>query len=108
MRNKRPLVLLLLACCLAQPVFGARVIGMPDCGGWVRDSKERSSDRAWLLGYLSGLSSMHEFFGKNDNPLAKISSSNQIYVWMDNYCQKSPLKNVADGAETLFLELQQK
>ena len=108
MRNNRPLVLLILACCLAQPAFGAKVFGIPDCGEWVRNSRERPADRAWLLGYVSGISFMHEIFGKTDDPLGKLSSANQVYVWMDNYCQKNPLKNVADGAEALFVELRQK
>ena len=108
MRNKRPLVLLLLACCLAQPALGAQVFGVNNCGDWIRTSKERPFDRGWLIGYMSGLSFMYEAFGKKDDPLSKVSSGNQIYVWMDNYCQKNPLKDVANGAETLFLELQQK
>jgi hypothetical protein len=61
MRNKRPLVLLLLACCLAQPALGVAqpasgvtIFGRPDCGVWL--SKQRETDKAWLLGYVSGIS----------------------------------------------------
>ena len=100
MKNKRPLMLLLLACCLAQPVFSAKVFGVPDCGEWL--SKTREPDRAWLLGYISGLSTTNRLGG---DPLAKVNSAQQIFVWVDNYCQKNPLKDVADGAQALFFEL---
>ena len=108
MRNNRPLVLLLLACCLAQPVLGVAqgvtIFGRPDCGVWL--SKQRETDKAWLLGYVSGisLSEMGGLSGARD-PFGKISSVEQIYIWMNNYCQKNPLKNVGDGAFSLYLEL---
>ncbi len=108
MRNKRPLVLFLLACCLAQPVLGVAqgvtIFGRPDCGVWL--SKQRETDKAWLLGYVSGISmsEMGRLSGQSD-PLGKISSAEQIYIWMNNYCQKNPLKNVGDGVFSLYLEL---
>ena len=108
MRNKRPLVLLLLACCLAQPVLGVAqgvtIFGRPDCGVWL--STQRETDKAWLLGYVSGISmsEMGRLSGQSD-PLGKIRSAEQIYIWMNNYCQKNPLKTVGEGAFSLYLEL---
>ena len=108
MRNNRPLVLLLLACCLAQPVLGVAqgvtIFGRPDCGVWL--SKQKETDKAWLLGYVSGISMSEQggLSGRSD-PLGKISSAEQIFIWMNNYCQKNPLKNVGDGAFSLYLEL---
>ena len=111
MRNNRLLVLLLLACCLAQPVFGVAqpasgvtIFGRPDCGVWL--SNQRETDKAWLLGYLSRISlgEMGGLSGARD-PFGKISSVEQIYIWMNNYCQKNPLKNVGDGAFSLYIEL---
>ena len=104
MRNKQPLILLLLACCLAQPASGVTIFGRPDCGLWL--SQQRETDKAWLLGYVSAISvsEMGRISGRND-PFGKISSTEQIFVWMNNYCQKNPLKNVGDGAFSLYLEL---
>jgi hypothetical protein len=102
MRNKRPLVLLLLACCLAQPALGATVFGTPDCGEWLSGKKGNELDKAWLIGYLSGISVANP---KEGDPLGKISSSEQIFVWMNNYCQRNPLKDISDGANRLFSEL---
>jgi hypothetical protein len=76
---------------------------MSDCGQWVSISKSNSSLRAWLLGYLSGLNSGQEV--TKSDPLDKINSSQQIFLWMDNFCQKNPLKNVQEGANTLYFEL---
>ena len=111
MRSNRPLVLLLLACCLAQPALGvaqpalgATIIGRPDCGVWL--SKQRETDKAWLLGYVSAISWSEQgrLSGASD-PLSKISSVEQIFVWMNNYCQKDPLSNVGAGAFSLYIEL---
>ena len=104
MKNNRPLVLLLLACCLAQPASGVTIFGRPDCGLWL--SQQRETDKAWLLGYVSGISMSEQggLSGRSD-PLGKISSAEQIFIWMNNYCQKNPLKNVGDGAFSLYLEL---
>lgn len=105
MKNKRPLMLLLLACCLAQPVFGAKVYGVRDCGEWINRKKNVYSElsvQAWLAGYMSGLSMAHPL---NDNPLGKTNSVDQIFLWMDNYCQKNPLNDISDGGDALFIEL---
>ena len=102
MRNKRPLVLLLLAFCLAQPALGATVFGTPDCGEWLSGKKGKELDKAWLIGYLSGISVANP---KEGDPLGKISSIEQIFVWMNNYCQRNPLKDISDGANRLFSEL---
>lgn len=38
------------------------------------------------------------------NPLGtSIKSADQLIVWMDNYCQKNPLKTVNEGATDLYL-----
>lgn len=83
---------------LAQTGFGGS-----DCGEWVRTPTE--GKRQWLLGYMSGLSTMHYLNRRNDDPLDKINSADQIYVWMDNYCKANPLKTVRTGGQELFIEL---
>jgi hypothetical protein len=76
MRNKRPLVLLLLACCLAQPVFAQATYGEPDCGRWA--TRKREPDKAWLLGYLSGFNLWQTARPKEDI-LKQIGSAEQIF-----------------------------
>lgn len=108
MKNKRPLMLLLLACCLAQPVFGAKIYGVRDCGEWINRKKNPYSElavEAWLAGYMSGLSVMHHLNGNKNDPLGKTNSVDQIFLWMDNYCQKNPLSDIPDGGNALFIEL---
>ena len=82
--------------------------GAYDCGEWVTESKSTGSIRTWLLGFMTGLNAMHELNGRNDDPLNKINSAKQIYVWMDNFCQKNPLKTVSSGGVDLFIELMKK
>ena len=88
---------------LLNPAQAVITFGIPDCGQWVNNKTE--TRKTWLLGYMSGLSVMHELNKNRDDPLKKINSAQQIYLWMDNYCQKNPLKDVSDGGAALFIEL---
>jgi len=103
MKNKRPLILLLLACCLAQPVFGQALFGNFDCGQWV--SAKTETRKAWLLGYMSGLSSGTNPDGKQMDWLNKVNSAEQIYLFADNYCRANPLRKIEFAAIALYLEL---
>lgn len=95
----------LMACCLGSATAQTTTsIGAPDCGQWVKQSNP--SDRWWLLGHLSGMNVLHDLAGlKPANPLRTLSSADQAYLWMDNYCKANPLKSVDDGALSLFTEL---
>lgn len=58
------------------------------------------------MGYLSGMNMVWDGEKKlPHDPLAKLNSDDQAYVWMDNFCQKNPLKNLSEGAVILFFEL---
>ena len=56
MRNKRPLVLLLLACCLALPVLGVAqgvtIFGRPDCGLWLSKLNEKTPQMHEICVYI--------------------------------------------------------
>ena len=111
MQIKQKLILCVFACSLVQPVFGATAIGARDCGEWTNRKKDKFaalSAQGWLGGYMCGLNAMHEYSGNKDNPLSKITSTDQIYLWMDNFCLKNPLANIADGGDALFIELMKK
>lgn len=81
------------------------VRGASSCGLWVKNretnSLERSSDLAWVLGFLSGIS-----MGSTVNVFKDIRDSESLVLWMDNYCKANPLKDVAAGSVALVLELQ--
>jgi hypothetical protein len=108
---KKVLIFLFIACSLLQPVLGAWTYGVRDCGQWINRKKDAYSELAitgWLAGYMSGLSQMHALNGRKDDPLKKATSADQIFLWMDNYCQKNPLNDLVDGGDALFLELMKK
>lgn len=86
----------------ATAASAAVMFGAPDCGQWI--ATNRGSDRVWLLGYLSAKNGDWTHETKKD-VLEQLNSADQIVLWMDNYCKANPLKNVATGAEILFLEL---
>ncbi|CAQ71566.1 hypothetical protein [Cupriavidus taiwanensis] len=77
------------------------IFGNIDCGKWVRTPN--NTQKTWLLGYLSGLA--QGLSKPGFDPLNKLNSAEQAYLWMDNYCATHPLKSEADGAEELWFEL---
>jgi hypothetical protein len=85
--------------------YGKLIFGNYDCGQWF---VIREPAKAWLLGYLSGINAMMANDKINYDPLKKLNSAEQAFLWMDNYCKANPLSSVVDGASDLYLELQKK
>jgi len=108
LKSKKILSGIALVMVFLNPVQASTTWGVSDCGEWVNKSKNTPSMRTWLLGFMTGLGVMHELNEKTDDPLKKLNSAEQMYVWMDNFCQKNPLKTVTLGGVNLFLELRNK
>jgi hypothetical protein len=108
-KTRTPLskVALVLAFSLWMPSANSQastVFGSPDCGQWV--AEKTPTRRTWLMGYLSGLNNLHDLLNqKPKNPLDALSSADQAFLWMDNWCKANPLKSVSNGAIDLFIEL---
>ena len=105
---KNKLTIYLITCVLlTQPAFSQVIIfGGNDCGQWMTNSKSSPYMRGWLLGYMSGLNA--GLSSAKDDSLNKINSAEQIFLWMDNFCTKNPLKTLNQGGNTLFFELNTK
>lgn len=110
MNNQKIVAVLSIMACssitAAQAAEGSTSIGRPDCGRYILSSS--SEHKAWVLGYLSGVNQMLEGktpSGKPSNPFRTLKSTEQLYLWMDNYCKKNPLENVTFGALALLIEL---
>ena len=89
----------LIPCAHAQTMFGGA-----DCGTWVKQGS--TADKAWVIGYLSALNAAWVIDGKRPyDPLGSLSSADQAFLWMDNYCRSKPLSQVSAGARQLFQEL---
>jgi hypothetical protein len=95
--------LIAVLCCASFPSFGQSVtyFGGVDCGAWI--NRNSQTQQAWLTGFLSGMNS--SLANPKNDPLAKLISADQIFIWMDNYCQKNPLETVWSGAHKLYREL---
>ena len=94
-----------------QPVFGQVIFGGSDCGQWVNSQAEHR--KAWALGFMSGMSMATHYFGTPTDKaigdwLNKVNSADQILLFIDNYCQKNPLKRVESAGFALYFELTSK
>ena len=110
--NKKLAIVLTTFVLLTQPVFGQAIFGNPDCGQWV--SSKTDARRAWVLGFMSGMSMATFLYGTradyktNGDWLDKVNSADQIFLFVDNYCQKTPLDKVGTAGMALYLELTKK
>jgi len=75
-----------------------------DCGEWVkaRKLKRSSPHEARLVGLLDGMAvgRMVEIWKAQGSPMGK----EQVYLWMDKYCQANPHSRIVIGAEELANE----
>jgi len=87
----------------------ATIFGGYDCGQWVKRSQQparKALQEAWLLGFLSGMNVTYELAGSGPrDPLGTLNSADQAFVWMDNFCQANPLRQLDGAALELFAEL---
>lgn len=91
----------------ATPSTGTTSFGLPDCGQWAM--KNRPGADIWFSGYLSGLNMMFNIATDKSsrayNTLDSLSSMDQAFAWMDNWCKANPLSSLDEGAVSLFVEL---
>lgn len=81
-----------------------RVEGSSDCGIWVKTRKENRAIlfEMRLMGLLDGVAMgrLIDIWGAQGVPMSK----EQVYLWMDKYCQLNPLSYVQYGADDLANE----
>lgn len=99
-------ILGILAVCLmlsgvVNTANAVEVRGMCSCGTWIQEKKTNAShiSQLWLLGFMSGLAVGLE------KDIIKKTDNSSIFLWMDNYCQANPLKDIEDGGIALSAEL---
>lgn len=103
--NKKVAIVLTTFLLLTQPAFGSIIFGGTDCGSWIKNKTD--NQKIWIAGYVSGLNTAGTAFGDKDW-LAKVDSVEQIFLFVDNYCQKNPLKRIESAGQALMFELTKK
>ena len=108
MKTRLPTLMLALALgsssAMSQTIFGTY-----DCGHWFSTNQPINRDaKVWLMGYLSGMNAMAVKAPAKPDPLGKLTSADQAFLWMDNYCKANPLKPLTTGGLTLFIEVENK
>ena len=99
------LALALSTNILATQATAVTLMGGNSCAEWAEDRRldDNVSKRsqAWLRGLLNGfaVAADKEFWDSGDG-----LTNDQVFFWMDRYCDENPLKRVSDGAVTLMNE----
>jgi len=85
------------------PALGGVSLGEPECGAWL--TTPSSDAKAWVLGYLSGMNLVWRAEQKLPaEPLAALSSPEEVFSWMDTYCRANPRRSLGRGGIILFFE----
>jgi hypothetical protein len=104
---RKAIIILLIYLILPTQCFaGAASVIAKTCETWNQhiqaDDSSAIVDEAWLIGYLSGIST------SADIDFIKMIDTDSIKSWVDNYCQAHPLKLLEDAGQTLAQELMER
>lgn len=98
---KRKFLIALIAMMLTIPVYASQSITVEaaiNCGDWLKVRKANTAAffEYSLIGLIDGLALGRgvEIWRANGIPVTR----DQLYYWMDAYCQKNPLSMVITGA----------
>ena len=89
--------------CLAQPSIAAPAFHNQSCVDW--NESQTAAGRTWISGYVAGMDQLAKIVDAGDDRLSKVEQSDQLFIWMDNYCLRSPEGNTTLGAHELWKEL---
>jgi len=96
---KRLLLIALLICANSTYAQLLWIEGVVDCGKWSSARKANSAQymEHVLLGTINGMSlgvGIEIWAGTDGNKVSR----EQLYLWIDGWCQKNPLENINSGA----------
>ena len=79
--------------------------GGASCGTWAsdrqRDQSRSQLNQAWVLGYVTA----YNLYKPPQEGMAKPVDSRGIMLWIDNYCDANPQKDISDAARALIESL---
>jgi hypothetical protein len=85
----------------AAPVLGS---GGVSCVTWSADRQRNQTlsqqSQAWILGFLSG----YNFYGTSNGNLTVPTDTRRLMLWVDNFCDTYPHKDIIDAAKALVDE----
>jgi hypothetical protein len=77
-------------------------LGEPSYAQWLKRSAKSESDRAWLLGLMSGLNLADS---KEEDHLSKIAGPQEIFQWVTVCCRANQQKKISEAGIELYVEL---
>ena len=75
--------------------------GNVSCSSWL----ERAARTAWILGYITAF---NQYGSKPEGDVSEGKNTEEMMVWIDNYCRDHPADNVYRAAAALVDEFKQK
>jgi hypothetical protein len=87
----------------ATPILGS---GAASCGTWNADRQRNQTlsqqSQAWVLGFVTA----YNVYKRSTSNMSIPSDTRRLMVWVDNYCDANPLKDIVDAAKALIDEFE--
>ena len=78
--------------------------GAASCGTWIADRQRNEArsvlNQSWVQGYVTAYNVY-----KSEDGTPKPMDSRAMMVWIDNYCDANPQKDISDAAKALIEDL---
>lgn len=76
------------------------------CSNWLKGGQVRTALEHWLIGYMSGMSTVWEMQGlKPANPGGRIKKNADLFLYVDAHCRLNTGDDVSVAGFKLFREL---
>ena len=83
--------------------------GNVSCSSWLENHKSDDvqgvARTAWILGYITAF---NQYGSKPERDISEGKNTEEVMVWIDNYCKQHPADNVYRASAALVDEFRQK
>jgi hypothetical protein len=81
------------------------MLGASTCGAYLKELSAGSIDNVRDYGWLAGYITAYNVMTPNTYDILGNSDLRSVELWVKNYCDKNPLKNISNAVEVLMIEL---
>jgi hypothetical protein len=98
-------LLFVLTARIAAEGQGVLGQGNVSCSSWLENHTSNDARAAWILGYITAF---NQYASKPESDVSEGTTTEEMMVWIDNYCRNHPTDNVYKASAALVDQFRQK
>jgi len=98
-------LLFVLTARIAAEGQGVLGQGNVSCSSWLENHTSDDARAAWILGYITAF---NQYGSKPESDVSEGTTTEEMMVWIDNYCRNHPTDNVYKASAALVDQFRQK